>query len=149
MPIRIRGPQGRVGSTPTPGIPPSIDSAGCRRTLWHYVEAMSTALTLLGVAGVAAVLLRLVRALFLALRGGVDAFLARDVADTRAQRGDITGLDEAHGAARDARRRRLAALGVASLWAGLLIVPVLTPWPRMLYATYSLLWLLPRPTART
>ena len=105
---------------------------------------MSTAITLLGAAGVLAVGLRLLRALFFALRGGVDAVVARDVAENRARRGDITGLGDAQVAVRQARRRRLAALGVASLWIGLLVVPVLTPWPGMLYAAYSLLWLLPR-----
>ncbi|HEX6307771.1 MAG TPA: hypothetical protein VFZ69_06245 [Longimicrobiales bacterium] len=107
---------------------------------------MNIALVLLAVAGIAAVVLRLLRALFAALRGGVDAFLARDVADTRAQRGDLTGLDEASGAARAARRYRLLALGQALIWVVLLIVPELTPWPAPLYASYSLLWLLPRPT---
>jgi hypothetical protein len=105
---------------------------------------MNTAITLLGAAGIIAVVLRLARALFGALRGGVDAFIARDVALTRAQRGDITGLDDAQAAAGLARRQRLLALGAASMWAGLLIVPTLTPWPRLLYAGYSLLWLLPR-----
>lgn len=105
---------------------------------------MNTAITLLGVAGVLAVVLRLARALFLALRGGVDAFIARDLADNRAQRGDVTGLGDAHMAVQQARRRRLAALGASSIWVGLLIVPTLTPWPRLLYAAYSLLWLLPR-----
>ncbi|HSK19073.1 MAG TPA: hypothetical protein VK912_08030 [Longimicrobiales bacterium] len=105
---------------------------------------MSTAIMLLAVAGVIAVLLRLLRSLFATLRGGVDVFLAHDVADTRAQRGDLTGVDDAKAAAAVARRRRLFALGTASLWIGLLIVPMLTPWPSLLYATYSLLWLLPR-----
>jgi hypothetical protein len=105
---------------------------------------MSTAIMLLAVAGVIAVLLRLLRALFAALRGGVDSFLARDVADTRAQRGDLTGVDDAQTAAALARRRRLLALGTGSIWIGLLIFPVLTPWPGLLYASYSLLWLIPR-----
>jgi hypothetical protein len=107
---------------------------------------MSTAIMLLAAAGVIAVVLRLLRALFASLRGGVDAFLASDVAETRAQRGDLTGLDDARVAAVIARRRRFVALGTASMWVGLLIVPTLTPWPSLLYATYSLLWLLPRRT---
>lgn len=105
---------------------------------------MSVAILLLAIAGVIAVILRLLRALFATLRGGVDAFLARDVAGTRAQRGDLTGVDDAHETARAARRLRLLALGAASVWVGLLIVPVLTPWPKLLYAGYSLLWLIPR-----
>jgi hypothetical protein len=105
---------------------------------------MGTAIMLLAAAGVIAVMLRLLRAFFAALRGGVDTFLAHDVADTRAQRGDLTGVDDARGAARLARRRRLLALGTASVWIGLLVVPTLTPWPALLYASYSLLWLIPR-----
>ncbi|MGH7464514.1 MAG: hypothetical protein ACREK1_05010 [Longimicrobiales bacterium] len=105
---------------------------------------MSTAIMLLAAAGVIAVMLRLLRALFATLRGGVAAFLARDVADTRAQRGDLTGHSEARAAVQLARRRRLLALGASSIWVGLLVFPMLTPWPRLLYASYSLLWLLPR-----
>jgi hypothetical protein len=105
---------------------------------------MSTAIMLLAFAGVIAVMLRLLRALFATLRGGVDAFLARDVADTRAHRGDLTGVDEARAEAALARRRRLLALGTACIWIGLLVFPMLTPWPRFLYASYSVLWLIPR-----
>jgi hypothetical protein len=107
---------------------------------------MSTAILLLAIAGVIAVMLRLLRALFASLRGGVEAFLARDVAETRAQRGDLTGLNDARAAAAVSRRRRIVALGTASVWIGLLVVPALTPWPTVLYASYSLLWVLPRPT---
>ncbi|HEX2166178.1 MAG TPA: hypothetical protein VHG09_02965 [Longimicrobiales bacterium] len=105
---------------------------------------MSTAILLLAIAGAIAVMLRLLRAAFAALRGGVDAFIARDVAETRAHRGDLTGLDDARAAAALARRRRWLSLGHAFLWAGLLIIPTLTPWPQALYACYALLWLVPR-----
>lgn len=107
---------------------------------------MGTAIMLLAAAGVIAVMLRLLRALFATLRGGVDAFIARDVAETRAHRGDLTGVDDARAAAGLARRRRLIALGTACMWIGLLVVPALTPWPALLYAAYSLLWLIPRRT---
>jgi len=105
---------------------------------------MSTGIMLLAIAGAIAVVLRLVRALFIALRGGVDAFLASDVADARAQRGDLTGIEDAREAGRSARRRRMLALGAASVWLGLLVFPTLTPWPQLLYACYALLWLVPR-----
>lgn len=105
---------------------------------------MGTAIMLLAAAGVIAVMLRLLRALFATLRGGVDAFIAHDVAETRGQRGDLTGVDDARAAAALARRRRLLALGAACMWIGLLVAPVLTPWPASLYAAYSLLWLIPR-----
>ncbi|MBR9989380.1 MAG: hypothetical protein KFH98_06460 [Gemmatimonadetes bacterium] len=105
---------------------------------------MHTAIILLAVAGALAVLLRMLRALFAALRGGVDAFIAHDVAGTRAQRGDLTGVDDARTEAALARRRRLLAVGTASMWIALLVAPTLTPWPTFMYACYSLLWLIPR-----
>lgn len=106
---------------------------------------MGTAIMLLAAAGVIAVLLRLLRAVFAAMRGGVDAFIAHDVAATRAHRGDLTGGEDARAAAALARRRRLLSFGAACMWTGLLVVPTLTPWPASLYAAYSLLWLIPRP----
>jgi hypothetical protein len=109
-----------------------------------YVSVMDLAYTILAVAGAAAVLVRAVASAFRALRGGVDAFLARDLADVRAQRGDLTGLSDAGEIRAAARRRRMAALAAAGFWLGLLFVPPLTPWPRFLYAVYSLLWLVPR-----
>lgn len=107
---------------------------------------MGTAVVILAVAGVLAVLLRAARALFALLRGGADAVIAREVAAARLRRGDITGLQDATAARAEARRRRYSALGVLFIWAGLLVVPALTPWPAALYASYSLLWLLPRRT---
>jgi hypothetical protein len=109
---------------------------------------MQTAIVLLAVAGVIAVALRLFRSLFMSLRGGVDAFIARDMADVRARRGDLTGVDDARASAALARRRRMIAFGTASVWLGLLIVPTLTPWPTLLYAGYSVLWLIPRGARR-
>jgi hypothetical protein len=105
---------------------------------------MTTLVTLLAAVGAMAVVLRIVRALFAVLHGGVDAFLARDAADVRARRGDLTGLADAATARAQARRRKLNATGILFIWSGLLLVPLLTPWPALLYASYSLLWLLPR-----
>ncbi|HUF50470.1 MAG TPA: hypothetical protein VMN60_06540 [Longimicrobiales bacterium] len=105
---------------------------------------MNTALLLLAIAGFSAIALRALSALFATVRVGIDVFLARDAAATRRQRGDLTGLADANAARATARRRRYIALGFLSLWAGLLVVPALTPWPRALYAAYSALWLLPR-----
>ena len=105
---------------------------------------METALQILAIAGFAAVALRAVIALLASLRRGVDVFLARDLADTRRQRGDITGVTDAAEARAAASRRRFLALSFFFLWAGLLIIPSLTPWPTILYASYCVLWLLPR-----
>jgi hypothetical protein len=105
---------------------------------------MDMAISLLAVAGIAAVLLRALAALLRGLRGGVDAFLARDLADVRAQRGDLTGVADAGELRAAARRERVYALAAAAMWVGLLALPPLTPWPRFLYVIYSLLWLVPR-----
>jgi hypothetical protein len=109
---------------------------------------MDLAFMLLAVAGFAAAAVRAAVALFMALRSGVDSFLARGLAESRGQRGDLTGLADASVLRQTARRRRFVALGVFALWAALLIVPPLTPWPLLLYASYSLLWLVPRRRAR-
>ncbi|MEX0906898.1 MAG: hypothetical protein WD054_01100 [Gemmatimonadota bacterium] len=109
---------------------------------------MNTAILLIGLAGFAAVALRLAGTMLLVLRRSADVFVAGGLAGTRAERGDLTGVDEATNARMLARRRRLTAIGHAFLWGGLLVVPFLTPWPGLLYAAYSLLWLLPRRDVR-
>jgi hypothetical protein len=106
--------------------------------------AMNALAWLLAALGIAAIIVRAVGAAFRALRGGVEGFLARDLADVRAQRGDLTGLADAAAVRAEARRRRLVALGALAFWIGLLLVPPLTPWPAFLYAIFALLWLVPR-----
>jgi hypothetical protein len=110
----------------------------------RYVDTMRIAVFLLAAAGIAAVLLRAFGAVFAMLRGGVESFLAHDLAEIRARRGDLTGLEEAEALRVAARRHRLRAASVFGLWIGLLLVPLLTPWPQGLFAAYALLWLLPR-----
>jgi hypothetical protein len=105
---------------------------------------MNIVIALLAAAGIAAVVLRALSALFRALRGGVDSFLARDLAEVRARRGDLTGVSDAAEQRRAAHRYRMFALLSAAVWIGLLAVPPLTPWPAFLYAVYALLWLVPR-----
>jgi hypothetical protein len=105
---------------------------------------MSIAVLLLAAAGFAAAALRAAIALLAAFQSGVESFLARDLAEVRSRRGDLTGLSEVDELRALARRRRLVALGSFFMWAGLLIIPPLTSWPQILYAIYSVLWLLPR-----
>jgi len=100
----------------------------------------------LAISGVIAVLIRVGGALFVLLRRGAEGIIARELAATRMQRGDITGLADATTAHSEAKRRRFVATGLLFTWAGLLFVPPLTPWPSLIYATYSVLWLLPRRT---
>jgi hypothetical protein len=104
---------------------------------------MQFALFLLAVAGFLAVLRRLGWAAFHALRGGVDAFLLREVASSRAQRGDLTGLMEAENTRRSRRISRWRSAGAVLLWLSALAVPLLTRVPLPIYAVFSLLWLWP------
>ena len=105
---------------------------------------MHNLLIILGIAGVVAVLRHAVDALLRLLHGGVDAVLAGGRASTRAQHGDVTGVQEAEAERQRAARRRSVALALLVLWTALLLLPPLTAWPSALYAAYALLWLLPR-----
>jgi hypothetical protein len=102
-------------------------------------------LRFLAVIGVLAVIAHAGRALFSLLRGGVDMFVAKDLHEVRAQRGDLTGMQEAVDLRRMGRQRRGIALVKLVLWIGLLIVPSFTSWALQMRAAYALLWLLPRP----
>lgn len=104
---------------------------------------MESSLLLLAFLGFAAVVVRCVRTALDAVRQGVDAFLARDVAETRARRGDITGWEEAEGWAIRARRARHRAVAGTIFWLVLLVAPpLLLRSPVPLYAGYSVFWLL-------
>ncbi len=109
---------------------------------------MSVLVFALAALGFLAVARRVVVAGFRLLGRGVDRFVAGETAEVRARRGDLTGLAEASGRETTARRAQLASLGVFSFWVLLLVAPALTPWPRLLYAAYSALWLVPRPVSR-
>ena len=98
---------------------------------------------LLAVLGALAVVRRMLRPILRLLHGGVDGFLAREVAQLRAQRGDLTGMADAERLRSLARRRKLFAAAGLSFWVLLLVTPPLTPWPAALYAVYSILWLVP------
>jgi hypothetical protein len=106
-------------------------------------------LIFLAVFGVLAVLSRIARAGFRLLHRGVDAFIAREVTELRAQKGDLTGMADAAQQRGLARRRRLVAAGTLSFWVVLLVAPPLTPWPEVLYAMYSVLWFIPHELRRT
>ncbi len=75
---------------------------------------METPLTILAVFGVAALIWHLLRALLKVGRGGVEAFIARESADVRARRGDLTGLAESEERAHRARHARLRSALVAA-----------------------------------
>lgn len=104
---------------------------------------MQPLVLLLALLGFGALARRLLRSMFVLLRRGAEAFLAREAAELRARRGDLTGLDEARGSLRAARRSRaLAGLG-AALWLALIGVPPLLGYAAEVYALCALLWLVP------
>ncbi len=103
---------------------------------------MRTGLLLLGVIGWAAVVWRLLWAVLRLLRFGAEGMFAGDVADRRADRGDITGMQEASAARSEITRVRRRSAALVLFWLVLLIVPTLTANADQLYALYSPLWLL-------
>lgn len=114
------------------------------------LEGSLTALvTLLALAGCAALVLRLVRTVGrLALRAA-EATAAAGLAEVSARRGDVTGMIERQSAVKSARRDRRGAMGAVGLWLAWLVVPVFGGWAREAFALASLLWLVPRrPSAR-
>ena len=104
---------------------------------------METPVLILAVAGFVAVLRRLLGAALRVLTGGVDRYVAGQLATTRARHGDITGMREAEGAAATARERRRDAVARLLFWTGLLILPPFVPYTSAIYASYSLLWIVP------
>ena len=102
---------------------------------------MEPVLLILAMAGVSAVLWRLVRATFRLIQRSGEAWIAAGAASSRQRRGDLTGLDEAAALERRARvARRNAGLRVA-FWLAILLVPPFTPWTLATYAACSVLWL--------
>ncbi|HUH13048.1 MAG TPA: hypothetical protein VMK65_08055, partial [Longimicrobiales bacterium] len=71
-----------------------------------------------------------------------EAYLARELARTRARHGDVTGLSELRAAHGHARRARTVAVLRVALWSAILVAPAFTPWPLTLYAASSLGWVL-------
>lgn len=104
---------------------------------------METILIILAVAGVAAALWHLVRAVFRFLSYGATGLWVRELGRTRARRGDVTGLQDARRDHRSASRRKTRAALEATGWLVLLLAPPLTPWARYVYASYALLWIVP------
>jgi len=108
----------------------------------RYVPGMDFLLLLLAILGFLAVLRLSAVAGLRALGRGVEAFLAREVSEAHARRGDITALQAARITRTKTSRARLYAVLRLALTVALLVVPALSPWPRLIYATYAPLWLL-------
>lgn len=105
---------------------------------------MKFILIVLAVAGFVAALRRLAFAAFRLIKGGVDSYVMRELGSVRAERGDLTGLREAHDWRRKTRVLRARAGLAVLFWAALLSVPLMTRRPLPIFAAYAALWLLPR-----
>ncbi len=105
---------------------------------------MELPLHILAVIGIVAVAYRWMRSVLRVIGSGAEAFFAGEVARTRADRGDVTGMAEASGEAERARRARTAAFFALVLWTALLVLPAWAlPWPGAVYASYAALWVVP------
>lgn len=103
---------------------------------------MRVLLLLLGAMGVAALLWLFLGAVYRLVRAAAERFVAGGTAETRARRGDLTGLEEAQQWSSRARRREWGAVMRALGWGLLLVVPSLTVWAAPTYAGCAVLWLL-------
>lgn len=104
---------------------------------------METLITVLSLLGLGAAAWHVLRAAFRFLSVEASGIWARELAETRARRGDVTGLREAQDTAGLAARARRRALAEGLGWIALLLAPAFTPWARTIYAGYALLWLVP------
>jgi hypothetical protein len=105
---------------------------------------VSTLLSILAVFGAAALVLRLVRSGFRIIGRLAETAAAAALAQASAQRGDLTGMQEARAVERRARSRRLAAMLSASGWLVWLLLPPLLGALPLAYALASPLWLVAR-----
>ena len=104
---------------------------------------MSLLLVLLAIPGIAAVVLRWSMAVFVTARYSIERFVARQISDTRAARGDISGMTEAETFRRNSRAKQVRGVLEVLLWTGALVAPLILPGTFLIYALYGLLWFLP------
>ncbi|MBW3629542.1 MAG: hypothetical protein KY464_09610 [Gemmatimonadetes bacterium] len=111
-------------------------------------ESLTGLVTLIAVAGGAALVGRLVRSTArLALRAA-EATAATGLADVSARNGDLTAMMERRAAAKEARRDRRGALLLVLLWLLWLVIPVFAGWAREAFALAAVLWLIPNQPLR-
>ena len=91
--------------------------------------------------GVLAALVLMGRAALRILHGTVQSFVAREIGQTRARHGDVTGVGEAAAARSVAARRRARAIAEIGGLAALLIFGALSPWTARIYAALAVLWI--------
>ena len=103
---------------------------------------MTILVAILATLGFLALLRQWFRALLRSLKGGVETYIAKTTEHTRANRGDLTGMQDAQAVSRMARRARMRALVELAGYTALLATPLLSVWGKPLYAFCSALWLL-------
>jgi hypothetical protein len=104
---------------------------------------VSVPLVLIAIPGIAAVLLRWSTAVFLTARHSIELFVARQISDTRAARGDISGMSEAETYRENSRAQQLRGVIQVLFWSAALLLPLIMPGTFLIYALYGLLWLAP------
>ena len=106
-------------------------------------EVLTGLVTLMSVAGVGALVVRLLRTVLRLVLRAAEASAAAGLADVSARRGDLTGMMERRAAEKDARRERRGALLLALAWVLWLVVPIFAGWSREAFAVAAVLWLAP------
>lgn len=101
---------------------------------------MTPILILLAIPGALAVFLRFGKATLRAAKYSLERYVARQIVDQRAGRGDITGMEEANRLRSAAATYQMRYLGEALLWAALLGLPLIFPPAIVLYPFYSIFW---------
>ena len=105
---------------------------------------MTLVLILLAIPGVAAVMLRLFTALMRAARYSLERYVARQIVQQRANRGDLSGMAEANKVRSAAASKQMRFVGETLVWGALLAMPLLFPPAIILYPFYSIFWFAPR-----
>lgn len=105
---------------------------------------MTLFLILLAIPGVAAVMLRLFKALMRAARYSLERYVARQIVQQRANRGDLSGMAEANKVRAAAAGKQMRFVGETLMWSALLGAPLLFPPAILLYPLYSIFWFVPR-----
>jgi hypothetical protein len=101
---------------------------------------MTVLLILAAIPGVLAVMLRLSRALTKAVKFSLERFVARQIVQQRAERGDLTGMEEADRLRVVAARQQMRHVGMTLVWIALLALPLVFPPAIVLYPFYSIFW---------
>jgi hypothetical protein len=112
---------------------------------WTNVDLL---IGLLAVAGVFALLSRLIRAVARVAVAAAEATAASSLAETSARQGDLTGMAERREAERTARRRSWKHIVWIVFWLAALILPPVAELARELFAAAVVLWFFPHAPVR-